>query len=233
MRRSFSVTALAVAVSLFVADAAPAQEPKNPVGLFHLMSPIMGLESNSVRGELKLTDEQEGKAKAILEKVREARKKVGREGGGFRRLPKEEREARLAAFRKSFDAADKEMTALLSDEQMARYKQVRIWIEPHQALLCEEIIAELKLATVQTDALAAIFEKYRKKMLEVPVPDGTDEEKRRKARAQTDKLANEADAEYLGVLTKEQREKFEKMRGPKFEVDISEFPTIVGENYTK
>jgi Spy/CpxP family protein refolding chaperone len=234
MCRKFELTLVAIAVFLLAGEPASAQAPRNPVGVFHLLPPIMGLESATVRRELKLTEDQEQKAKAVLEKAREARKKVGRGGGGFARLPKEERQARLAELRKTLDAANDEATALLTDEQIARFNQIRIWIDPETSLFCEEIITELKLATAQTDALTAIFEKYRKKMLEIRAPaDGTNEEKQRKMRDQTAGLREDAVAEYMGVLTKEQRDQFDRMRGPKFEVEISEFPTIIGDNSQK
>ncbi len=215
-------------VAALLADSALAQKqraPRNPVGAMHLVQPIVGLESEMVRKELKLTDEQDEKIKSALEEARDARKKVGRHpGGDFRKLSKEEREARLSELRTTLEKLNNEMVVSLTDEQMARFKQLRIWIHGGPALFCEEIITELKLVTIQTDALAAIFEKYRQKMADLP--QGDTEEQRQKKLGEIASLQNE---EYLGVLTKEQREQFDKMRGPKFAVEISEFPTIVGD----
>jgi Spy/CpxP family protein refolding chaperone len=192
------------------------------------MRPIVGLESPTVRRELRLTDQQEQKASSILEKVREARKKSGLTlVRGAPRLSIEERRARLAEFVKTMAAANEEATTLLADGQMARFKQIRLWIEPEKPLFCQEIITELKLVTVQTDALTAIYEKYQKKLPEMLRPaEGTIEEQRSKLQDRAVKVRKEAAAEFMGVLTKEQREQFDKMRGPKFEVDMSE---IVGE----
>ncbi len=233
----FELALVVIGVSSSAWNSAFAQQREagayNPVGFSQLMRPVVGLESQTVRKELKLTDEQEHKALAIIEKTRQARKKAGRDSGGFMRLPKEEREARLAELHKTVGAADVEATSLLTGEQMARFNQIRIWIPREQALFSREIIAELKLVTVQTDALTTIFEKYKTKMREIPPFNPMDEEARRKSIEDVAELEKSAGVEYMGVLTKEQREQFERMRGPKFEVDISEFPTIAGENYRK
>lgn len=231
MWRKFGFALVVIGLSSSARNRAFAQQGDagayNPVDYVPLMRPVVGLESSTVRRELKLTDEQEKKALAIIEKTRQASKTAGF-GAGLFRLPKEEKEARLAEYRKVMAAANDEATGLLTDEQMARFKQIRIWIPREQALFSREIIAELKLVTVQTDALTAIFEKYKTKMRELPPFNPRDEESRRKAFKEMDELEKSAGVEYLGVLTKEQREQFERMRGPRFEVDISEFPTIAG-----
>jgi Spy/CpxP family protein refolding chaperone len=229
MRKYHHLALSAIAVSILTSGYSSGQELEifpNPVGRLHLMQPIMGLESQTVRKELKLTEEQEQKIKPILEKLVEARAKVEfiRE---FVKLPREERQARQA-LRKIMNMANGEISTLLSEEQTARYKQICLWIQPGTALFCEEIITELKLVTVQRDALAAIYEKHQKKMLEIPSPtEGTIAEKQLKRREQESSLRKEFRAEIMGVLTNEQREYFEKMRGPKFEMDMSEFPAIV------
>jgi hypothetical protein len=46
--------------------------------------------------------------------------------------------------------------------------------------------------------------------------------------AQAAALTKEFDEKYLAVLTKEQRAKFDTMRGPKIEVDMAEIPFISG-----
>ena len=52
--------------------------------------------------------------------------------------------------------------------------------------------------------------------------EGTKEDRRRKLAELTAKWRKEASEEYFGVLTEEQREQFEKMCGPKFEVGAAE-----------
>ncbi len=196
----------------------------NPVGAVQLMRPAVGLESKTVRKELKLTDEQEHKALAIIEKICQARKKAGFDGREFSGMSNQDREARLAEFQKTVDAANDEATGLLTDEQIARFNQIRIWIAREQALFCREIIAELNLVTDQTDALTTIYEKEyetKREKYKIKMRDLKDVEARRKDVAELEKSAG---VEYMDVLTMEQREQFERMRGPKFEVDISEFP---------
>ncbi len=224
MVRKCGLAVITLALSALPWNDCFSQETQpNPVGLIHLMRPVMGLESPTVRKELKFTDEQEQKIKPILEKLVEARAKIeiSRE---FVRLPKEERQARKANLGKIMNTANDEITALLTDEQLARFNQIRIWIEKDYALLTAEVVAELKLATVQTDALTAIYEKHQKRLDEVPTFEGTREEQRRKVSERAAKLRRAAGEESLGVLTKEQREQFDKMRGPEFKVDRAELP---------
>ncbi len=195
----------------------------NPVGLIHLMKPLVAIESPAVRKELKFTDEQEQQAKPILEKVAEARAKVAF-SAEFLKLPKEERQARRAELFNIMNVANGEVTAILTDEQLNRFNQVRLWIEKDYALLTAEVVAELKLATVQTDALTTIHAKYQKQLDEIPKFEGTREEQQRKVSERAAKLRKQAAAECLRVLTKEQREQFDKMRGPEFKLDWTELP---------
>jgi hypothetical protein len=227
MRRNFELALCGIAFFLLDWDTSSGKgpdKPRNPVGLVQLMRPIVGLQSPTVRRELRLTVEQELKANAILDKVREAREKCGASPVGvILKLTREELLAR-AELGKTTDAANDDVTALLTDEQLTRFKQIRLWIEPEKPLLCQEIITELELVTVQTDALTAIYEKYQKKLPVMLRPaDGTIEEQRRKLEDRAAKVRKEAAAEFLGVLMKEQLEQFDKMRGPKFEVDMSDF----------
>lgn len=125
------------------------------------------------------------------------------------------------------DAADREVTGILTKEQLARLKPIQLWLDRDAALFNAEVIAELKLVSVQTDGLTAIWKKYQHKVQdkvsELRASEGTRDENRRKLEELRATWRTEASEEYFGVLTEEQREQFDKMCGPKFDVDKSEF----------
>jgi Spy/CpxP family protein refolding chaperone len=240
MRRKYEslVVVLALSSSAWnVCLAQDAENPTNPVGQTSMRHPVTVLKSQTVRKELKLTDEQEQKVRAVLQKVRTDLQKVierARERlKGLRTLPRnaaalklvnDSSKAQREERSKILDAGDRDIMGILTNEQQVRLRQIQIWLDMDRALLNAEVIAELKLVSVQTDALTATCEKYHKKFMELPPSafKGTAEEKRQMQERRAT-LRKESIEEYLAVLTDEQREQFDKMCGPKFEVDESEF----------
>ncbi len=125
------------------------------------------------------------------------------------------------------DAADRDATGILTTEQLARLRQIQLWPDRAAALFNAEVIAELKLVSVQTDALLAIYGKHQEKRQNTFKEafrkfKGTAEEKQKWSELAAN-LRKEFEEESLGVLTGEQREQFDKMCGPKFEAKRSEF----------
>ena len=169
----------------------------------------------------------------ILERTRNARKKFSDYPRSPAKLSREQRRELRAELDKTYNEANSAAKVLLSDSQMARFNQIRIWIARERSLFSDDVITDLKLSNAQKNALTGIWEKLGKKMLEIPeIPksaDGTKAEKQRKMQDQVAILEREAGTEYLGVLTTEQREQFDRMRGSKFEVEMSEFPMISGD----
>jgi hypothetical protein len=194
------------------------------------MYPVVVMESYTVRQDLKLTDGQADSLRLIVESVVDAEKKLGTGRGGDLRLQTaEQRQERRAEFRKKLAEANEQAVAILTEDQKIRINQIRIWIVRGQALFTVEVCDELKITNEQKERICEVYEDLRQKMLEIPMPaDGTDEEKRSKMMAQAAALTKEFDEKYLAVLTKEQRAKFDTMRGPKIEVDMAEIPFISG-----
>jgi Spy/CpxP family protein refolding chaperone len=224
MRREFKSLVVALALSSSAWSVSFSQGNRlNPVGQMPLMRPAIVLRSNTVRRELKFTEEQEQKADAVFQTNREARRVYTMTRDDILKKPAEERNARHDEYIKLLDAIDREAIDIMTDEQSPRFKQIHLQISRDVVLFNAEVIAELKLGSVQTDALTAIYEKYTKKLEQPPRFEGTIEERRRQREERIAKLWKEASEEYFGVLTEEQREQFEKMCGPKFEVDKSEF----------
>ena len=192
--------------------------------------PIIVLESYTVRQDLQLSEDQEEKLKRILERVAEAEKKTGDyPGGDFEIQLENERKARRDEQWKKRDEANKEAIALLTEEQRIRVRQIQIWIRQGQALFTMDVCEELKITDDQKDAIVKVFNELRQKTSAIPVPtDGSKEERGRKIKEQIAAVDKEFDEKFLGVLTKEQRAKFDLMRGKKIEVDTAEIPFLSG-----
>jgi Spy/CpxP family protein refolding chaperone len=224
MRRKYESFVIALVLSSSAWNVAFSQNrrnPPNPVGFSPLSPPTRLLRSQTVRRELKFTEEQEQKASSVLQRAREVSQKLA--DSAQEKTFTAERRARLKEYRELRDAIDREAMELVTDEQLPRFKQIRLQISGESALFNAGIIEELKLDSVQTDALAAMHEKYQKKLEELPQFEGTIEERQRQQDQRISRLITDAREEYFGVLTEEQREQFGKMCGPKLEVDKSEF----------
>ena len=87
--------------------------------------------------------------------------KEGRHAESLQNCPRRRRKARFAELSKMREAADREVTGILTNEQLTRLKQIQLWLDRDMALFSAEVIAELKLVSVQTDALTAIWLKYQ------------------------------------------------------------------------
>ncbi|MBI3860449.1 MAG: hypothetical protein HY290_00985 [Planctomycetia bacterium] len=204
------------------------RKPPSPVGASTLMRPVVSLESESVRQELRLTTEQRDQISSILNRVKVARESLGLDGN-LASLTPEIRKARRAEFGKIADQANIEVSAALTESQRERLRQLAIWILRGDALFTQDVVNELKLTDGQKTALADEFESLRKKMLDIQFPaKGTDEERRRKVHEQSTTMKKEFDERCVKILTDQQRAQFDKMRGDRFEVEMSEFPTIYG-----
>lgn len=234
MRPLFMIALLELATCVLSGGTALAQEvPASPFDVIRSVQAIAALESYSVRQAIEFTDEQERQLKPILDRTKEAREKERSRAGDFN-LDEEQKKARraerLAELRKTYEEANKDALALIDEAQTARLNQIRIWILRERALFTAEVVDDLKLTDMQKNDMVSAYQRYGKKLLELPRPKNrADEEGVRKFKEQSAILARDSGAEYLGILTKEQKELFDKMRGNKFEVDMSELPTIFGD----
>ncbi|HEY3964961.1 MAG TPA: Spy/CpxP family protein refolding chaperone [Planctomycetaceae bacterium] len=224
--RNFSLSWLVVVmVCLVASDSAFAQNQgrrgrggAGGGGGFGMMGSLQLLGIPQVQKELKLSDDQIAKIKVIADANQPA---GGRRGGGQQATDEERAERRKKA-----EEAGNQAVALLNDEQATRFKQVRIWVEGTRALTSDETVAkQLNLTDDQKGALKTIADEAAKKQREQFAQGGrgqnvTDEE-RAKRREQMATLAKETETESLAVLTDDQKSQFQKLRGPKFELDRS------------
>jgi Spy/CpxP family protein refolding chaperone len=182
--------------------------------------------SEQVQKELKLSEDQVAKVKAIQQEAFAGF--AGGAGGGGRgaNLSDEERQTRREEFAKRAEETNKKYLAVLDADQTTRIKQVQLWVSGAAGVGSnEEAAKELKLTDDQKAALKAINDEATKKRTEMFAGGGrgASEEERAKRTEQMASLRKDTEAECLAVLTDEQKSQFTKMRGPKFEFDMAAF----------
>ncbi len=179
-------------------------------------NPLGFLDSDHVQKDLKLTAEQKEKLKAINEEFRADRKKQLEALAG---ATPQERRAKLAELRakarQSREEYKKKIDAVLLPEQRSRLGQLSLYLRgPLAALVDEQVANALKLTEEQKKQIRAIEEATREK-----VRSAMQDHRQQHAAAQSDleakasELRDQAVEQALGVLTPEQKESFEKMKG--------------------
>jgi Spy/CpxP family protein refolding chaperone len=181
------------------------------------------LRTEQVQKELELVDDQKAKIKEMGDK---AMAKM-REGMGDReamsKLSDEERKTRFAEMRKKMAAqaeeTKKEIEEILLPHQIERLKQITLQLRGVAALEEKETQEAIGVTSEQLDKMKSIREAAMEKgrTLMEGLRDGTDQERR----AKFQEFGKQIQEEVMGVLTSEQKEKFEKMKGPKFELDFA------------
>lgn len=236
MRRFLSVTLPVVAVCMLASNVALAQGQGGRGGRgggFGGFGGGMGgggvgflLGNEQVQKELKMSEDQVSKVRDI---GREAFAGFG--GGGGQRgadLSEEERTKRREEMAKRAEETNKKYLAVLDADQTTRVKQIQLWVSGAAGVASnEEAAKELKLTDDQKAALKAINEEAGKKRMELFGAGGggrgASDEERTKRREQMASLQKDTEAECQAVLTDEQKSQFAKMRGPKFELDMTAF----------
>jgi Spy/CpxP family protein refolding chaperone len=217
------VTLLALALGAALAAAAVAQPPQGPRRGF-MMGPDRGsllglLRIEQVQKELKLSDE-------VAAKVRELRQKLGAEMrekfAGLREIEdREQRRAKMTELSDEFDRkAREQLREVLSREQMMRLYQIRMQVRPAvESLANRRVAGRLQLTEEQQQKLAQLSKDVQAKQSELlgGMRDAT-QEQRREMFEKLRKIRSDADEQALGVLTAEQKEAFEKMKGAKIEL---------------
>jgi Spy/CpxP family protein refolding chaperone len=213
MRRFFRLAVPALAICCLAGNVALAQG-RGGRGGFQMGGPNM-LAFEQVQKELKITDEQKAKITEILEAARPP------QGTNFFNMSEEER----AELRKKGEEAGKKAVATLTPEQSARFKQMQLWVQGSRALIDDADLAkQLSLTDDQKGAVKTIVDESDKKRRELfqGLGQGATQEDRAKAFEQMTTMNNEMEAECMAVLTDAQKSQLEKMKGPKFQLDMSQ-----------
>lgn len=155
-----------------------------------------------VRGELSLTDAQKARAAEILDELDRAVLEI------MRRAPRDKRGERL---RRANHAAGLRIEGLLEKPQQERLTQ--IWMQVNDGLILDDpgIGSTLGLARGQRRRLEEMRENAGRVL--------------RRMAGDTDdrwqEVRRERSQRMLGVLTSEQRERFEQMQGAKVELETA------------
>ncbi len=181
---------------------------------------LAGLLGNaSVQKELKLDDEQTGKAKEVSEKITgEIREKMQ----GFQDLSPEERRDKRQAIDKEFNEATlKAVGAFLKPEQIARLKQVSYQARGANAFADHEVAAKLNLTDSQKSEIQTINQESMSQMREIFQSFQDDREGAMKKMAE---LRKETLEKVAAKLNDEQQKSWKELIGAPFEVKYEPRP---------
>ena len=181
---------------------------------------LAGLLGNaSVQKELKLDDEQIGKAKEVSEKISgEIREKMQ----GFQDLSPEERREKMLAVNKEFNEATlKAAGAFLKPEQITRLKQVSYQAHGAAAFSDPEVISKLNLTDSQKSDIQAINQESMSQMREIFQSAQDDREGAMKKMAE---LRKETLEKVAAKLNDEQQKGWKELIGAPFEVKYEPRP---------
>ncbi len=176
------------------------------------------LRMEQVQKELKLSDEETAKVKTFSEKHRgEMRKQYE----GIREI--EDREKRRAKWTELRDQSDRKareaLREILPREKMMRLYQIRMQVRAVvDSLASRYVSGKLELTDEQKEKLAQITKDSQAARSKLGSMRDASEEKRREAYAKYRKIRSDANEKALGLLTAEQKEALEKMKGEKIEL---------------
>jgi len=191
---------LLVGLALGLSSVAQAQRQgffPGPGGM--LMNP-------GVQKELKLTEDQLGKLKDALGKVRDNHKD---DFGKIREMSNEDRQKLMKTVG---DESQKAIAGVLDAKQMKRFKQIQWQLGGAEALNDAEVQKGLKLTDEQKKKLKTIFDNRNKKMQEL-FEGGNAEGGREKFQA----IRKETQEKANAVLSDEQKKSWKEMKGQPFE----------------
>lgn len=182
---------------------------------------IFVLRTEEVQKELKLTDDQIGQIDDLSIQLQSDALELF---SSLQDLSDDERKAELPNLMKKFADKGKELQAkvdkFLDPKQAARMKELSLQQRDAEALADEEVITALKLTDDQKKKLTAVRDEAAEKLEEALKPllgGGGAGGDLGDLRTKMETLRKELSDKALAVLTTQQREQFEKMKGPKFD----------------
>ncbi len=198
-------------------------------------SPLTLAANTAVQKELGLNEEQVAKIKTLNEEARAEMRSAfgpGGFGGGGQDLSNEERQKRMNEAREKLAAAAKKvnekvipkLNETLTDSQRERLQQIGWQAAGAQALQDVKLGEELKLSKEQREQLAAISKEAADKQTELfgggrggPGAGGGGGDFQERF-AKMREMTEARDKKSSEVLTSDQREQLEKMKGKPFDV---------------
>lgn len=215
------VTNLALAVLLTVgltAGAALAQPPGGPGGRGPGGFGMMGgggmgwsqlLQIEKVQKEIELTDDQKAEIEKIVTANREKMRELFGQGQGG------DRQANFEKMRELQQEAQKKIEDALLPHQVARLKEIRLQVAGVQALMDPDVQKELGLSEEQVQKLRDVG---REVMQSMRPQDGQGPRDPGAMRERFQEMRQKMEEAALKVLTDDQKAKWNKMKGEKFEL---------------
>jgi len=235
--RSWTVVSLTVLAALAVGSRSCAQSPKGPGGprgmfgggmfaggMFgssaaDLWGRLLRLEQ--VQKDLQLADDQKAKLKEIGEKAWERMRQGLADMKGFRDMNEDERKAAMTKVgdkaRAQAEQLRKEIEGVLTPQQVERVKQLVLQIRGVAALDDKEVQEALGITAEQKEKFKAIRDEIAEKARGLWGGEAGDRQERLQAFQKTWQQSQER---TMAVLSQEQRETFDKMKGPKPDFDL-------------
>ena len=222
--RIWLVLALAFVMGAVLLTAAHAQAAEGRRRGGMMRGSFLGLlRMEKVQQELKLSEEQVDKLRQIGEKLRA---EMGEQWAGLREI--EDRQQRRAKMTELGNQLDEKVRAqvreVLAREQMMRLYQIRLQVRGAVYGLNNRFVAGRLNLTDEQKQKAAELQKATQEQVSAAMSglrDLSQEQRRAKMaelREQLRKIRDEANEKALGLLTGEQKEAFEKMKGEKIEL---------------
>ena len=176
----------------------------------------MLLANDQVQEELKLTDDQKGKLRVMGEKaMAEMRERFS----GMRDLSEEERRAKFAEMQKEGEQRNKQIEAqlkeVLTTQQSERLGQIRLQQQGMMAVGTPDVAKALGITEEQKEKLQAAGQEIQEKMRGMwqQVQDLEGEQRGQKMQQLSQEIGQAAEQKVKEILSTEQWETFQKMRG--------------------
>jgi len=192
--------------------------------------PLHLLQTAKVRKELKITDEQSAKIAKVADKYnREAASKLGGvqlEGLSAQQKVGKQQEVRDAQD-KLIESSRQEVSAILNADQLNRLKQILLQVNGAEALQDKEVAKEVGVTPEESAKIQKLQGEtnvmLRSSLGGIPSNGGPTQTQMLGANIRTaDKINNQAQEQYLGALTTEQKQKLDKLRGAPFTLERSD-----------
>jgi Spy/CpxP family protein refolding chaperone len=162
-----------------------------------------------VQANLMLTAEQKTKASEIAEALSSARREAFQQGGGGGDFT-----ARMEQLNKLNAEHTEKLVAALDEKQRTRLDELFVQVNGAVALTDQNIAKSLALTDEQTQKVSDVIAESRQAMRDAFQNQAGPEERQ--------KLFEERNEKLLAVLTDEQKQNFEKMKGDALDIDLSQ-----------
>ncbi|MBI3838870.1 MAG: hypothetical protein HY288_13185 [Planctomycetia bacterium] len=220
MFRPLLLAGCALTLAMLMASSASAQFFGRGMRVPPSVRNIMMLRSDAVKKELDLSADQQKSLDEIAAQMQSEAMEII---SGLQDLTPEEREKELPSLLKTMTEKGKELQAqvdkVLNAKQLTRMKELSIQQRGPEAFEDEEVATALKLSDDQKKKLVAVRDEAADKQQEIikALTSGEGGGDRAAIGEKMQALRKELGDKALAVLTAEQREIFEKMKGAKFD----------------